>query len=164
VTNGTDRSDNGRFGPRSPPVRSRTYRQAGMATQGQPTKRGSKGTWHREVLPLAMQISKPFPSLPNSWSRSSIPPSFAKPPVKPGLHQLGQDHIAHQYWRKDGCDLGQPDKHMPSARYRPATVSYAVADQPIASSPKRTFQLAARPVETVSGGTLALVVSVLHSA
>src|SRR5664279_574038 len=65
-------------------------------------------------------------------------------------------------WRKNGGDLGQPDKHMPPARYRPAAVSHAVVDQHIASSTKRTAQLAARPVEKASGGAQAFVVPVLH--
>src|SRR5450755_1213483 len=62
--------------------------------------------------------------------------------------------------RKNSSDLGQPDKHMPPARHRPATVSHAVADQPIASSAKRTPQLAARPMEKVSGESQAFVVPV----
>jgi len=60
-------------------------------------------------------------------------------------------------WRRNGGDPEKPDQHMPPARCAPPTVSHAVADQPIASSPKRTAQLAARSVETTSGGTLAFV-------
>jgi hypothetical protein len=50
----------------------------------------------------------------------------------------------------------QLDQHMPPARCRPATVSHAVADQPIAGSPKQTPQLAARIVEAPPCCTLAL--------
>src|ERR1700723_1091851 len=55
-------------------------------------------------------------------------------------------------WRpnRDPC---QPDQHLPPSRYRPATVSHAVADEPIAGAQKRTSQLAPRPAETASGGT-----------
>jgi hypothetical protein len=67
-------------------------------------------------------------------------------------------------WRQNGGDPGQPDQHLPPARYRPAVVSHAVADELIAGAQKRTAQLAPRPVETASGGTPAFVAPVLHIA
>ena len=67
-------------------------------------------------------------------------------------------------WRQNGGDPGQPDQHLPPARCRPATVSHAVVDEPIAGAQKRTAQLATRPVETAPGGTLAFVAPVLHKA
>src|ERR1035437_7073467 len=65
-------------------------------------------------------------------------------------------------WRQNWGYPAQPDQHLPPARYRPATVSHAAADEPIAGAQKRTAQLAPRPVETASDGTTAFVAPVLH--
>src|ERR1035437_7050695 len=67
-------------------------------------------------------------------------------------------------WRRNAGDSGQPHRHLPPARCRPAAVSHPVADELIAGAQKRTAQLAPRPVEAASGGTPAFVADVLRIA